>query len=126
MPHIEDLRPAKSCYYTLQAHTISAGPMRLRIKEVREELGVSQTELATALGVSKGYMSQLENGKRRLNLETQIEIAKFLCVPAETLVDFDAPEKAESDLVLQAFQRADKSQRQVILSIARSILDSDS
>ena len=39
-------------------------PFGLKIRELREQKGITQRDLATALGVSAAYLSALENGKR--------------------------------------------------------------
>ncbi|MBX3596579.1 MAG: helix-turn-helix domain-containing protein [Rhizobiaceae bacterium] len=39
-------------------------PFGLRIRELREQKGVSQKEMASALGVSPAYLSALEHGRR--------------------------------------------------------------
>lgn len=41
-------------------------PFGDRIRRLREERGVSQKEMAAALGVSAAYLSALEHGKRGL------------------------------------------------------------
>lgn len=39
-------------------------PFGLKIRELREQKGITQRDLAKALGVSPAYLSALENGKR--------------------------------------------------------------
>jgi transcriptional regulator with XRE-family HTH domain len=39
-------------------------PFGLKVRELRKKKGVSQKDLAKALGVSPAYLSALENGKR--------------------------------------------------------------
>lgn len=39
-------------------------PFGIRIRELREERGVSQKEMAASLGVSAAYLSALEKGRR--------------------------------------------------------------
>jgi transcriptional regulator with XRE-family HTH domain len=38
---------------------------RNKIKQIRERLGLSQTEFADKIGITKGYLSALESGKRK-------------------------------------------------------------
>ncbi|UOE58013.1 helix-turn-helix domain-containing protein [Cytobacillus oceanisediminis] len=38
------------------------------IKNRREELGMTQTDLAEHLGITKGFMSKLENGQKPISL----------------------------------------------------------
>ena len=39
-------------------------PLGLKLRELRRKKGVSQKEMATALGVSAAYLSALEHGRR--------------------------------------------------------------
>jgi len=39
-------------------------PFGKRVRELRAEKGVTQKEMAAALGVSAAYLSALENGQR--------------------------------------------------------------
>ena len=36
-----------------------------KIKQIRERLGLSQTEFADKIGITKGYLSAIESGKRK-------------------------------------------------------------
>lgn len=53
--------------------------MKLFVKEIREQKGVSLSELSRLTGISKGFISDLENGKRK-----NVSVAK-LCKIAEAL-----------------------------------------
>jgi transcriptional regulator with XRE-family HTH domain len=49
-----------------------------RIKARRIDLGFNQEQLATKAGVSKGFLSDLENGKRNVGAGTLLQIAAVL------------------------------------------------
>ena len=49
-----------------------------RIKEVREAKGITQDKLATKTGLSKGFISELENGKRGVSSDNLLKIANHL------------------------------------------------
>lgn len=49
-----------------------------RIKELREEKGISRAQLANALFVSVRLVSYWENGKRECDFETLIKLADYL------------------------------------------------
>lgn len=49
-----------------------------RIKEVRESLRMTQDELAEKTGLSKGFISDLENNKRGISSENLLRIANAL------------------------------------------------
>ena len=49
-----------------------------RMKQKRRQLGRTQDNLAEALGVSVGYVSQLERGVTKINLDTLAAVAGWL------------------------------------------------
>ena len=49
-----------------------------RIKKRRTELGWTQDVLSTKAGVSKSFLSDLENGKRNVGADTLFDIARAL------------------------------------------------
>jgi len=57
------------------------------IKLWREHRGLTQQELATRVGISKPYLSQIETGKRQGTVETLSAIARSLDVPLDVLTD---------------------------------------
>ncbi|WP_407707981.1 helix-turn-helix domain-containing protein [Bacillus mycoides] len=46
-------------------------------KEMRMKLGVSIEEAARKLGISGGYLSQIENGQRQISADRAEQIAKL-------------------------------------------------
>lgn len=48
------------------------------IRRLREERDLNQYELAAAIGITAGYLSQLERGTKPLNVSTALEITKVL------------------------------------------------
>ena len=61
----------------------------LRLKELRQERGIGQIELAKKLEVSKGIISLWENGLREPNMYYLIKLAKFFCVTIDYLVGLE-------------------------------------
>lgn len=61
-----------------------------RLRRVREQRGVTLTEVANLTGVSKSTLSRLENGQRRPSLELLLPLAQTYRVPIDDLVG--APE----------------------------------
>lgn len=53
----------------------------------REHRGLSQTQLAADAGISKAYLSQIENGARRGSVRALKAIARALDVPLDLLTD---------------------------------------
>jgi len=60
----------------------------LRIKHQRIEKGLSQTEIAKKMKISRQAISQFESGKVIPTLERLIEIAQILDVTLDELVEF--------------------------------------
>lgn len=58
----------------------------MKIKEIRERLGLSQRELARNLGLFPQAISRYESGTGEPNIETLIKIADFFNVSIDELV----------------------------------------
>lgn len=57
----------------------------LRIRAVREQKGMTLTELASKVGRSAPYISDIERGNRRGTYETLVKIAEALEIPVEDI-----------------------------------------
>jgi transcriptional regulator with XRE-family HTH domain len=66
-----------------------------RLKELRQQAGLSLRELARQADVSPSLVSQIENGKSRPSVSTLYSFARLLNVPVDEL--FDAEEQALAD-----------------------------
>lgn len=67
-----------------------------RIKELRRARGLDQLQASQIIGVSRSQWSNLENGKRNLNIQQIKTIADYFGVTLSTLgVDTDAVETVE-------------------------------
>jgi transcriptional regulator with XRE-family HTH domain len=60
-----------------------------KIRFYREQRGYTQEQLAEKLGITKGYISRVENNKERPNLEFLVKIADALGVHVKNLFDDD-------------------------------------
>ena len=58
----------------------------LNIKKIRTDKNMSQGDIARALGVDRGYISNIENGKRNPTLATITKLAEALKVSADELL----------------------------------------
>jgi transcriptional regulator with XRE-family HTH domain len=63
-----------------------------RIRSRRQELGWTQEQLAQKAGLSKGFLSDLENGKRSVSAENLLDIARVLGVSLDFLMTGEAAE----------------------------------
>jgi transcriptional regulator with XRE-family HTH domain len=57
-----------------------------RIKELRKKQNLTQTELGTALGITKPAVSGLEHGYRTTTIEKIVELADYFDVSLDYLV----------------------------------------
>ena len=58
------------------------------LKEIRQEKGLSQTDLAKKMGISSQAVQQFENGVRTPSLERTVEIAQALDITLDELIEF--------------------------------------
>ena len=58
----------------------------LRIKEIRKRRGITQAQLAEMTDLSVPYISYLENGKKKISLETLIRTCNALEVTLDDLL----------------------------------------
>lgn len=69
-----------------------------RIREMRKKAGVSQFEVARAIGMHQTHFGKLENGTRPLTLDWARRISKVLgCTVADLLSSADHPLRLEDD-----------------------------
>ncbi len=67
-----------------------------RVRELRLRKGLTQLQVADNIGISRVYLSDLEQGKRRWNIEIITKIAKLFEVSPALLQDPEIPiEKLE-------------------------------
>lgn len=59
-----------------------------KIKELREEAGIKQSELAEKVGVRRETIVHLENGKYNPSLKLAMDIAKVFNEPVEKIFKF--------------------------------------
>jgi transcriptional regulator with XRE-family HTH domain len=57
-----------------------------RLRAVREQRGITLTDVAARTGISKSTLSRLENGQRRASLELLLPLARTYRVPLDDLV----------------------------------------
>lgn len=64
----------------------------LIIKRLRESEGLSQAKLAASLGITRVYLSQLENGKKQGSLDILRDIAARFDLPLSLLLAWEEPD----------------------------------
>src|SRR4051794_23244935 len=76
-----------------------------RIREAREKVGLSQEELASAVGKDQGSISEYENGNRRLFAIDLPAFARALRVPLLYFYEGDALPTDIDRLLLEEFRQ---------------------
>ncbi|MEK7657669.1 MAG: helix-turn-helix transcriptional regulator [Patescibacteria group bacterium] len=56
------------------------------LRRIRMEKGITQGDIVRALGMGRGFVSNIENGKGNPTLTTITKLAKVLGVPIEELI----------------------------------------
>lgn len=88
----------------------------VRLKALREELGMSQNQLAKELDISRGSISFYENGQRTADIETLEKVAKFFKVDYDYLMGKSASRynKGDAEQILDSLQLSDKSIENIV------------
>lgn len=79
-----------------------------RLKNARVKCGYSTRDLEKELGISNGYLSLLENGKRLPSLETLDQLCRFYKVPVSYVLGEDL------------FQGLREQDKEILLDLLRS------
>lgn len=82
-----------------------------QIRHYRRQRGMSQSELAAALGLSAAHVGHLERGSRRASLETMVAISRQLAVSLDLLIfpelgQEGVPEKCTTQLLCEKLAEA--------------------
>lgn len=66
-----------------------------RVKAKREQADLKQDQLAERVGLTRTSISNIENGRQRIQVHTLFMIAEALNVPVETLLPLNLTEEPE-------------------------------
>lgn len=73
-----------------------------RIRDRRTELGWTQDVLAVKAGISKGFLSDLENGKRSVGADNLLDIARVLSLSLDFLMTGEQTDAPPSEVQIPA------------------------
>lgn len=59
----------------------------MRLKEIREDRDIKQTQLAELLNIRQNTYSQYENGQRQIPLDALIKVADFFGVSIDYILE---------------------------------------
>lgn len=109
----------------------------MRIREVRLQNGISQKELATAIGVAPNTLSQYESGKRAPDFDTMSRISAYFHVSVDYLLGLgrekpvpDEGDGQDDDTLEQEFMRwfrvqSPDRQKDVLFELAKAVSEHD-
>lgn len=89
-----------------------------QIKEYRISLGLTQNQVATAMKVTPGYISNVENGRTAMSLRMLIFYAKLMGITLDALVGQLEPEYKSSALdnaLLREISKLEESSKEKLL-----------
>ena len=104
-----------------------------RIKQMREDLGLSQEDLAENLGINRVSLSQIENGQREVGAEEVAKFSEVFNISSDILLDlkqsievvFEKKQKAstkqEDDMRISVPQKNIRKFKQVLLYILNKV-----
>lgn len=94
-----------------------------RIRERRLALGLKQDALATKAGISNGFLSDLENGKRSIGADKLLDIARVLGVSLDSLMQGAEMPTSDGDVQFPARLAALARERNLTFLQALTLLD---
>lgn len=71
-----------------------------RIRELRDTVGLTQHELAEKAGISKGFLSDVENNNRNISSEYLLRIANALGASIDFLLRGERKESSQAEPVV--------------------------
>ena len=98
-----------------------------RIQQARKRLYMTQERLAEKIGVSVGYISQIERGYTKVSLDTLSVIAGHVNCDIAQLVTGVVPEQEAymQDELLRRYVRLDHRQKRIVLECIDVILKNE-
>lgn len=90
-----------------------------RVKELRIQMDLTQSEVASALNVTPGYISNVENNRTAMSLRILIYYAKLLNISLDSLVgqiDSEYKKTALDHELLNIISEMDDDTKQKLLS----------
>jgi transcriptional regulator with XRE-family HTH domain len=107
--HLRRDRSASVCY---------PSAMILRVRELRTAKGLTVEELAARVGISKGYLSEIERGVKVVNSRRMDQLAAALeCRPSDLLADQSVSNDLRAHLDLLA--KMDEAAQREVFQFAR-------
>ena len=99
----------------------------MRLCELRQQMGISQKELAKNLGMSAGNLCDWEKGRTQPDIEKLVRLADYFDVSLDYLLGreeyVDFPADGLKYRLLSAFNRLDKEGKELLVRFLEKIND---
>jgi len=89
-----------------------------KIKELREQLHLSQSYVADQIGVNRSTFTQMENGNRRILVEDLQKLCTLFGVSADSLIN-DTEIKQPTTVFARSFEKLDEADQAEIMNLIR-------
>mgnify|MGYP001581608826 CR=1 FL=1 len=90
-----------------------------RIKELREQLEISQERLAELLHISRPAISQIEKGERKISAEELKKLSEIFFIPLDNLLDMEK----EPEIILKETKKREKIKPQIRINVPQKNID---
>ena len=74
---------------------LSSGVIEMKLRELREQKGVTQKEVATAVGCTSNVYSRYERGEREPDITTLCSLADYFKVSIDSIIGYSCKQKNE-------------------------------
>lgn len=95
--------------------------METRIREIREQLGLSRRDLADRTGLSYTALTKWESGANEIGFDKAVVIAKALKCSVSDLVDNPPKHDYEFDRLGRAYRAMREEARQVLIATGEAL-----
>ena len=96
-----------------------------RLRMVRKAAGVTQAELADAVGISQSAISQIENGQTELTFGyARIFARKLSCKAADLMEDQDNPDRLDDEerALIARYRQATAGERETLMRVTEAVV----
>lgn len=122
--HDENISATRSVYtgqFAFAAGIWQSERMKLKLKSLRLDRGLTIDQLADLSGISRGYISLLENGRRQPSSDALQTLASSLRVRVTDLID-EGPENGDVTTIVNIMSALAPEDRQAIIREAAARL----
>lgn len=93
-----------------------------RIRTIRMEKGLSQTDLAIAVDTSRNVISKWESGEAAIRMDSLLRLCDELKIPPATVIPRNTDNTDETDLLYVQLQTLEPFQKQFVLKAIKTLI----